>query len=649
MPASARKSSIGSRRQPQKYIPYRADDLHHGKKTGMAVAYVDHRSDEFEPFEKVMSQADQRTPPRVQNARKKRTPKPKTPVLQTHVEDEDGEMSMELEDSECSPTPSVAARTYAPASRGYPYSPTEYFANQRVNTITSSVRRVGSSSRPVAQGSDVDFDKVPSPRPSMSSRRSLGLPRSPGRSQLSQSTVALDNDDFPDEPDMDYGGGSDLNGAGFDSDDDDNNISPLSARQEQQQSAKKLNGRLSRRASFAQIDQDEEDELQLTRSPSTSKARGKQRASYEPHQDIDAEEDMVQFEVDVEQDAAEEEEVASRKRSGPERGEDDSIEKQQPASKKARFENEGAKKPRGRPGGKKVQVLRELTPEDPNENQSGLRRGKRTRYKPLDWWRCEKVVYGRRETGKSLVPAIKEIRRIPKEESQPLGAKHRRKRPPRSKSKTAEESDKNLVFNPEEGWDDETPTDGFVLDYNHDEEIKKRIAFTAKDVEPKPAANNEFFFQKIFWDGDFIAAGQLIIPPNKQKPTKGTKDNTFVFYVIEGAVNFTVHQTSFVLTTGGMFLVPRGNMYFIQNISDRDAKLFFAQARKMVDDDDEELHRVEDAIRGRSQSLKVPKGSPQARQSAARSPSARASSEARPPPTTAAGKAALKRAASAKT
>lgn len=102
MPSSTRKSSVGAaRRAPHKYIPYRADDFQHGKKTGIAVEYVDHRSDEFEPFDKVMSQADQRTPPRVQNARKRRTPKPKTPrTPAVQDEDEDGEMSMELEDSE---------------------------------------------------------------------------------------------------------------------------------------------------------------------------------------------------------------------------------------------------------------------------------------------------------------------------------------------------------------------------------------------------------------------------------------------------------------------------------------------------------------------------------------------------------------------
>lgn len=54
------------------------------------------------------------------------------------------------------------------------------------------------------------------------------------------------------------------------------------------------------------------------------------------------------------------------------------------------------------------------------------------------------------------------------------------------------------------------------------------IAAQAKIIDPKPAANSEWFFQKVFGDGEFIAAGQLRIPPKGRKPSKGTKDNTYV-------------------------------------------------------------------------------------------------------------------------
>ncbi|GBE81851.1 predicted protein [Sparassis crispa] len=640
MPASSRKSSIGSRRPPTKYVPYRGDDLQHGKKTGMAVAYVDHKSDEFEPFDKVISQADQRTPPRVHNARKRRTPKPKTPIVEEE-DDENGEMSMDLEDSTAK-------------------SPSAYFANARVRTLTSSVQRVGSSLRPVAHGADVDFDKVPSPRgsPAVNGRKSLGRGRSSisGPSHLSQSTVAQDFEDIHvdnDGPSMDKGGGF----GGFDDDDSDNEpaISPPPP-----QSHPKVNGHVSRRTSFAQIDQEDEDEDQepgVYDSPS-ARARGKQRASVNPprqDEDPEMEDEIAQGFAEIEQepmdeDVQEVEEERPRKRGVQDK--DDSLQKEQPASKKKRTENEGAKKPRGRP--RKENVLREVIPDD--NNADGLRRGTRTRYKPLDWWRCEKVVYGRRESGISLVPTIKEILRIPKEEPEPLGAKYRRRKKLRSKSKSqpVEEIDPaSLVYNPEEGWDTATNPSGMVEDYETKTEITRRVAFTAKMLTPKPAANNDFFFQKIFGDGDFIAAGQLIIPPNKQKPTKSTRDNTFVFYVIEGAVNFKVHHTSYILTTGGVFLVPRGNMYYIENVAERDAKLFFAQARKVSKDEDEDDNS---SSRARSLSQKLllrshrhsggGSGSPVAH----RSSSARGSSETlQAQPAHAAGAAALRRAASTKT
>lgn len=494
MPTSARKSSVGAaRRAPHKYIPYRADDLQHGKKTGIVVEYVDHRSDEFEPFDKVMSQADQRTPPRV-HARKRRTPKPKTPRTPAVQEvDEDGEKSMELEHSEWFGCSSCASGWLAcPSSSshgriclGLPNSPSAYFRNARMTTITSSVQRVGSSSRPVAHSSDVDFENVPSPResPMLSHRRSLAQPRNSGPSHLSQSTVAQDDSD--DEP-AGYDG-PDFGAGGFDSDDD--GPPAQSFLQSQQHSQRRSSAHTSRRTSFAQMDQDEEERSEpMSDNEDTPRAKGKERADIsEP----DLEPDFVHSLAHVDQEQTISGYVPLRKRTGQDRDDDNSTEKYQRPNKKAKTENEGAKKPRGRPKGSKNNVLRDglstrhrwlgwlfifsvpVTPND--ENTDGLRRGRRLRYKPLEWWRCEKVVYGRRESGTSYVPTIKEIHRIPKEEPQPLGAKHRRKRPPRSQSKAGDDAQGALVYNPEEGWDEDTQAEAPIIDWRSKDEVLKRM------------------------------------------------------------------------------------------------------------------------------------------------------------------------------
>ena len=49
-------------------------------------------------------------------------------------------------------------------------------------------------------------------------------------------------------------------------------------------------------------------------------------------------------------------------------------------------------------------------------------------------------------------------------------------------------------------------------------------------VKTRPAANADWSFDKIFGDGDFLAAGQLVIPPNGRKPSKASKDNTYVSF-----------------------------------------------------------------------------------------------------------------------
>jgi centromere protein C len=115
--------------------------------------------------------------------------------------------------------------------------------------------------------------------------------------------------------------------------------------------------------------------------------------------------------------------------------------------------------------------------EDSFDEQSGLRRGRRTRYRPLDWWRLERVEYG---PGKHLAE-VKKIITLPKEPPKPLGGKRRAgSRKPASRAKSRAKSrasdDENDVdpdvleqarmerWNPEEGWDKDTKADCSVYD-----------------------------------------------------------------------------------------------------------------------------------------------------------------------------------------
>ena len=54
------------------------------------------------------------------------------------------------------------------------------------------------------------------------------------------------------------------------------------------------------------------------------------------------------------------------------------------------------------------------------------------------------------------------------------------------------------------------------------------VGFTTRMYQPQMAANNEWKYQRIFADNEFIAAGQMTIPVGGRKPSKSAKDNTYV-------------------------------------------------------------------------------------------------------------------------
>ena len=108
-------------------------------------------------------------------------------------------------------------------------------------------------------------------------------------------------------------------------------------------------------------------------------------------------------------------------------------------------------------------------------NREGIRKSNREHIKPLEWWRGERYVYGRdRSTtpGPVYVAPIKEIMRIPKEPPVPLGSKRKRLGRARSKSRMVEQP--AVVYNPEEGWDDNTSEIGVILEYPGGEDKERR-------------------------------------------------------------------------------------------------------------------------------------------------------------------------------
>ncbi|KAJ6480813.1 Mif2/CENP-C like-domain-containing protein [Mycena vitilis] len=535
MPPSARKSSVGAaRRAVQKsHVPYRGDDPTVGKKTGISVHEIPRGSDGFEPFDELFKDAP--SGPRKRQRRSKPHREEDDSDDENDDGDEDGEMSMDVD------------------------SPIQNYANNRPPHTPRT-------SRPIARTSAVDFDQVPSPRPRGSAPGSAQRTPRAGPSRLAPSELL--------ELEDDYGAQEQDN---YDAQEESYNT------QDQENYSHGTRGASPRQLSFTEMDtrdedDEEEEEGDLPPPPKSSprnKGKGKAPAVQDEENDLEDDISRGMDDIDMAPPDSDDDEPAPAPKSPP---------------KKTRFVKE---KPPVK-SSKRQKENRELPPGE-REVPDGVRRSSRVPIAPLDWWRGEKVEFGRDHSSASeriLVPRIRAIIRIPADPVVPLG---KRGRSARKRSRSASAAPKGGVkvvekiiervvegtANPEEGWDDETETVAVVKSWPGDQEVTRRIAFTARMFNPSAAANNEWFFQKIFGDDEFIAAGQIVIPPKGRKPSKLSKDNTFIFFVVEGAVNLKVCDTSLIVASGGMFMVPRGNTYFIENIAERDAKLFFTQARKM--------------------------------------------------------------------
>lgn len=67
-----------------------------------------------------------------------------------------------------------------------------------------------------------------------------------------------------------------------------------------------------------------------------------------------------------------------------------------------------------------------------------------------------------------------------------------------------------------------------MLDYVDNEEVRRRVAFTARMIKPKQAPGQAYSFEKVFTESEFMAGGIIEIPVGAEKPLKPSRDNSYV-------------------------------------------------------------------------------------------------------------------------
>ncbi|KAK6092867.1 mitotic fidelity of chromosome transmission- protein [Batrachochytrium dendrobatidis] len=194
----------------------------------------------------------------------------------------------------------------------------------------------------------------------------------------------------------------------------------------------------------------------------------------------------------------------------------------------------------------------------------GARRSRRTKVQPVAYWKNERVIYGRRVSGFGGVPtSVKEVIRIPSDDET---IAHRRSRAEKIKKEETEA----------------VPSEVSVFNYRTGQEELHNIVVTPGMIVPRTVGAGDYRFQKVFSEGDFLASGVLALPRGAKKPIRGSGDSAMIFLLLSGQVQVRVNETSFVISHGSQFFVPRGNLYEIENIANREARLFFCHGKEVL-------------------------------------------------------------------
>ncbi|XP_010292090.1 PREDICTED: centromere protein C [Phaethon lepturus] len=201
-------------------------------------------------------------------------------------------------------------------------------------------------------------------------------------------------------------------------------------------------------------------------------------------------------------------------------------------------------------------------------NTPNVRRTKRIRLRPLEYWRGERVNYTMRPSGGLVISGIVCPETEPHRKISRRKGGHKQKRD-ETRSEIPANLDQTLA-------DTSKPT--IVLDPVTNEEVLLECVntesshscfFKDESVEIYKNLNTSAF-----------ATGRLILKPFKEKGHQFVHMDTIAFHVIHGKIIATLHKTSYYLTTGDYFYVPAGNGYNIRNLLNEESVLLFTQLKK---------------------------------------------------------------------
>ncbi|KAJ7313109.1 hypothetical protein JRQ81_004379, partial [Phrynocephalus forsythii] len=192
-------------------------------------------------------------------------------------------------------------------------------------------------------------------------------------------------------------------------------------------------------------------------------------------------------------------------------------------------------------------------------NTPHVRRTKRMRVKPLEYWRGERVNYRTRPSGGFVIGGI-----ISPEQKEP-----RQPKPKRAKQSAVELEDMVSLKDPSQP--------ALVFDAASNQEVLQECVRSGSSQ--LITINNEVACIRKYLNTPSFATGKIVLKPLKEKGYQYSHTDTLVFHVANGKLLLTMYDQCYSLTTGDYFFIPPGNVYNLHNLLNKECVMLFTQLK----------------------------------------------------------------------
>ncbi|KAG0093135.1 Centromere protein C [Podila epicladia] len=241
-------------------------------------------------------------------------------------------------------------------------------------------------------------------------------------------------------------------------------------------------------------------------------------------------------------------------------------------------------------------VVTEVPRATPPCDDASVRRSRRTRLPPLDYWKNERALYELSKTTPDAGRVIKGVIRPSEESFEEVEMPPRKKQSTAStqtdsqsksapsKIKDTEDSTDSCRTDDEQksiaqsGFNEEPRTEGQVVDPTTGTVIFRGLAENKDTMSRFKVMPKSGYKHHMGLACGELSSGVMKIEPDREKPKRLAHAGT-IFYVTKGRVAVTVNNSTFSVTTGGQFMVTRGNQYSIKNFGREDSIIFYARVK----------------------------------------------------------------------